>query len=127
MGYPAIPTVERMYLMGYGITQESIYAAYNTSPVFCGDYPIKGPHSVLDRYFVEDTMYGLVTWSSLGRIIGIPTPTIDAVIHLISILHQKDYATQGERSLTKFGLSDLNADELNEFFKTGALPGAHDS
>ena len=120
MGYPAIPTVERMYLMGYGVTRESLYAAYNTSPVFCGDHPIKGPHSVADRYFTEDTMYGLVTWSSLGRAIDVSTPTIDAVIHLISTLHQKDYAAQGERSLETFGLSDLSAEGLNQFFETGS-------
>ena len=122
MGYPAIPTIERMYLMGYGVTRKSLYAAYNTSPVFRGDYPIKGPYSVLDRYFVEDTMYGLVTWSSLGRTIGVPTPTIDAVIHLISTLHQKDYAAQGERSLENFGLSDLSVEKLNKFFETESLP-----
>jgi opine dehydrogenase len=126
MGYAAIPTTERMLLMGYATTDTSLHAAYNTSPVFCGEYPIKGPYSVMDRYFVEDTMYGLVTWSSLGRAIGIPTPTIDAVIHLISTLHQNDYTAQGERSLEKFGLSGLNADELNEFFETGSLPGAND-
>ena len=123
MGYPAIPTVERMYLMGYGVSRKSLYDAYNTSPVFCGEYPIKGPYSVMDRYFVEDTMYGLVTWSSLGRAVGVGTPTIDAVVHVISTLHQKDYAAQGERSLETLGLSNLNADQLNLFFETGSLQG----
>ena len=124
MGYPAIPTIERMYLMEYGISKNSLYEAYTTSPVFCGEYPIKGPHSVTDRYFVEDTMYGLVTWSSLGRTIGVATPTIDSVIHLISTLHQKDYAAQGERSLVKFGLSDLSIEELNKYFETGSTTNA---
>ena len=72
-------------------------------------------------------MYGLVTWSSLGRTIGVPTPTIDAVIHLMSTLHQKDYAAQGERSLEKFGLSSFNNKELNKFFEEGSLPGIHGS
>jgi opine dehydrogenase len=120
MGYPAIPTVERMYLMGYGVTRESLYAAYNTSPVFCGEHPIKGPHSVTDRYFTEDTLYGLVTWSSLGRAVGVATPTIDAVVHLISTLHRQDYAAQGERSLENYGLSDLSVEGLNQFFETGS-------
>jgi opine dehydrogenase len=121
MGYPAIPTTERMLLMGYATTDSSLYEAYTTSPVFCGEHPIKGPYSVMDRYFVEDTMYGLVTWSSLGRTIGVATPTIDAVIHLISTLHQKDYVARGERSLEKFGLSGFSADALNEFFEKGSL------
>ena len=125
MGYPAIPTTERMRLMGYATTNSSLYEAYNTSPVFCGEHPIKGPYSVMDRYFVEDTMYGLVTWSSLGRNIGVSTPTINAVIHLISMLHQTNYFDKGERSLNGFGLSGLNVEELNRFFDIGSLPANH--
>jgi opine dehydrogenase len=121
MGFPVIPTTERMRLMGYATTDSSLYEAYNTSPVFCGEHPIKGPHSVMDRYFVEDTMYGLVTWSSLGRSIDVSTPTIDAVIQLISALHQTNYFDKGERSLEEFGLSGLNAKELNDFFDMGSL------
>ena len=121
MGYMALPTIERMYLMGYGITKTSLYEAYRTSPVFCGEHPIKGPDNVFDRYFVEDTMYGLVTWDSLGRIIGVETPTMDAVIHLISTLHQKDYYAQGERSLHRYGLEQLSTDEINLYLATGQL------
>lgn len=122
MGFPVIPTIERMYMMGYGITKSSLHEAYATSPVFCGEYPIKGPCSIMDRYFVEDTVYGLVTWSSLGRSIGVRTPTIDAVIHLISALHQKDYYSHGQRSLDRFGLAGMTAHELNNFFETRAIP-----
>ena len=123
MDFPAIPTIERMYLMGYGITKSSLYEAFTTSPVFCGEYPIKGPKNVMDRYYVEDTAYGLVTWSSLGRAIGVPTPSMDAVIHLISALHQKDYFARGERTLDKFGLSKLGPKRLNDFLETGRMPG----
>ena len=119
MDYPAITTVERLYLMGYGVTRSSLYEAYHTSPVFCGDHPIKGPFSVKDRYFVEDTMYGMVTWSSLGDIIDVPTPTIDAVVRLMSALHKKDYFELGERALDKFSLEGMNIAELTKFFQNG--------
>jgi len=122
MGYPAIPTIERMYLMGYGITRTSLYEAFTTSPVFCGEFPIKGPKDVRDRYYVEDTAYGLVTWSSLGRTIGVSTPTMDAVIRLISALHKKDYFAEGERTLDAFGLSGLDPKHLNDFLETGRMP-----
>ena len=125
MEFPAIPTIERMYLTGYGITKSSLYEAFHTSPVFCGDHPIQGPKSIMDRYYLEDTAYGLVTWSSLGKTIGVPTPTIDAVIQLISVLHQKDYFAQGERSLERFGLAGLTVQELNRFLETEELPGCH--
>jgi len=125
MGYPAIPSTERMLRMGYATNGSSLYEAYNTSPVFCGEFPIKGPHGIMDRYFVEDTMYGLVTWASLGRAIGVATPIMDSVIHLISTLHQKDYRAQGERSLESFGLAGLSVGALNRFFNTARLVDAH--
>ena len=123
MGYPAIPTIDRMYMMGYGVTKTNLYEAYTTSPVFCGEYPIKGPYNVTDRYYVEDTMYGLVTWSSLGRAIEIPTPTIDSVVQLISSLHKRDYFAEGARSLERFELGNMTLEELNTFFLTGDKPG----
>lgn len=119
MGYKKVPTLERMFMMGYSVTKNSLYEAYTTSPVFCGEKPIKGPTNLMDRYYVEDTAYGLVSWSSLGKTIGIETPTINSIIHLISVLHQKDYLKQGERSLEKFGLSGFSVEELNNFFDTG--------
>jgi len=122
MGFPAIPTIERMYLMGYGITKSSLYEAFTTSPAFCGDNPIKGPKSIMDRYYVEDTAYGLVTWSSLGKNIGVPTPAIDAVIQLISALHGKNYFAEGERTLENFGLANLDVKGLNDFLETGKIP-----
>ena len=67
-------------------------------------------------------MYGLVTWSSLGRTIGVSNPTIDAVIHLISALHQKDYFSQAELRLERFGLSNLGVEELNSFWRSWVLP-----
>jgi opine dehydrogenase len=125
MDFPAISTIERMYLTGYGITKSSLYEAFHTSPVFCGDHPIQGPKSIMDRYYVEDTAYGLVTWSSLGKTIGVPTPTIDALIQLISVLHQKDYFAQGERSLERFGLAGLTVQQINRFLETEEMPGCH--
>ena len=77
----------------------------------------------MDRYYVEDTMYGLVTWSSLGKTIGVATPTMDAVIHLVSALHRKDYFAQGVRSLKTFGLTSLDVEGLNTFFNTGSVQG----
>jgi len=121
MGYMALPTIDRMFLTGYGVTKTSLYEAFTTSPVFCGEHPIKGPYNVFDRYFVEDTMYGLVTWASLGRVIGLKTPTIDAVIQLISALHQKDYTALGERSLQRYGLDGLSIAEINSYLETGQL------
>jgi opine dehydrogenase len=121
MGYPVIPTPQRLFLMGYGMNKSSVYKAYHTSPIFCGDNPIKGPHSLKDRYFVEDTLYGLVTWSSLGSNINVETPTINAVIQLMSALHKRSYFVEGPRTLEKFGLKNMTVQQLNNYFETGHI------
>ncbi|MGD9124885.1 MAG: NAD/NADP octopine/nopaline dehydrogenase family protein, partial [Desulfarculaceae bacterium] len=121
MGYPEIPTLERLNLMGYAVSRESLHRAYTTSPVFCGPEPIKGPHNVFDRYYVEDASFGLTTWASLGRAIGIDTPVMDAVIRLISSLHRTDYFAAGARTLVKLGLDGLPVDQINQYLEAGQL------
>ena len=106
-------------MTGYSITKSSLYEAYHTSPVFCGEFPIKGPDSLMHRYYTEDTTYGLVTWSSLGDLIAVETPTIDAIIKLISELHKTDYFSKGERNVEKLGISGMTVKEINHYLKTG--------
>ena len=47
--------------------------------------PSGRPPSLDDRYIHEDVGYGLVPYAELGRLAGVPTPTIDAHIHLASL------------------------------------------
>jgi opine dehydrogenase len=119
LGFQEIPSLDRLYMTGYSITKSSLYEAYHTSPVFCGKDPIKGPDSLNHRYFTEDTPYGLVTWSSLGDLIGVETPTIDAIIRLVSELHKTDYFAEGERNVVKLGLSGMTVEEINHYLETG--------
>lgn len=81
---------------------------------------LKGPMGPIseDRYVTEDVPYGLVTYSSLGKMIGLETPTIDAVIQLFSVMNQVDYMSEG-RTVEKLGISGLNIRELNNFLYEG--------
>ena len=62
---------------------------------------------------LEDTKYGLVTWTSLRRAIGGQTSAMDTVINLFSTLHQKDSYARGEGTLERVGPAGLTIDELN--------------
>lgn len=73
---------------------------FNTSEVFT---QIKGPTSCTARYFTEDISTGLVLWSDLGKVAGVPTPNIDAVITLGGSLLQRDFRAEG-LTLEKLGL-----------------------
>lgn len=78
----------------------------------------KGPFSMQDRYITEDVPVGMVLTASLGRAVGVPTPTYDAMIELASIVNERDFYAEG-RSLENLGLDDLTVEELRAFLETG--------
>jgi opine dehydrogenase len=64
---------------------------------------VPGPYTLKARHLTEDVPYGLVTWASLGRMLGVPTPASEAIITLASILNQEDYWALG-RTVEKMGI-----------------------
>ena len=66
---------------------------------------------LITRYFTEDVPTGLVPISSLGQLLGIPTPTIDSVIHLASILCGIDFMKEG-RTVDKLHIENFLKEKL---------------
>jgi len=66
----------------------------------------------------EDVGYGLVPFAGFGRLAGVPTPAIDAMVLLASVATGIEYAVQG-LTLGKMGLDGLNVAELKHFVETG--------
>jgi len=64
------------------------------------------------RYLNEDVGFGLVFMASLARQLGVATPTIDAVIHLTSVLMNRDYAAEAMRTTETLGLAGLDIGAL---------------
>lgn len=64
----------------------------------------KGPATVNTRYIYEDVPMGLCLLSSIGRTLGIRTPTCDALVTLGGGLLKQDFWQQG-RSLERLGVS----------------------
>jgi opine dehydrogenase len=90
--------------------EEDLQTLFNTSEVFT---QIKGPGSVTSRYFTEDISNGLVLWSDLGKVAGVPTPNIDAVIILGGSLLDTDFYEEG-LTLKKLGFEGANVEQLIE-------------
>jgi len=94
---------------GYFSSSEGeLHELFNNSEVFT---QIKGPLSIKSRYFTEDISTGLVLLSSLGVALGVPTPTIDAVITLGGSLLQMDFYGEGI-TLESLGFEGMGAEEL---------------
>jgi opine dehydrogenase len=83
-------------------------AIHNTSS-YAG---IKAPSTIAHRYISEDVPMSLVPISSLGAMLGVATPTIDMIISLGSLLHDKDYRAEG-RTVERLGLAGLSLKEIH--------------
>ena len=79
---------------------------------------ISGPSSVKSRYITEDVPYGLVPIAKLARKFNVPTPTIDSVIQLASVINQTDYCQEGT-SLEELGIATLSKEELAKVLREG--------
>jgi len=80
--------------------------------------PITGPDSIWNRYLTEDCPNGLVPWSELGRLCGVPTPTMDAVICIYSLVHERDWRDLGI-GLERLGLDGMSTEEIRSYLQTG--------
>lgn len=80
---------------------------------------IKAPSSLDHRYVHEDVGYGLVPMAALGKLAGVPTPTMDSLIHLAGLSLGIDYAKDG-LTLEKLGLAGKSPAELGRFVNEGA-------
>jgi opine dehydrogenase len=71
-----------------------------------------------DRYTKEDVPYGMVLYSSLGDILGVPTPLCDGITTILSAVEQTDYWSVG-RTAEKLGITGLDRNGLLHYLETG--------
>jgi len=110
LGVPTRTTVEWLEDV-YGVKGRNLYEAVQANPVYSG---IMAPPSLDARYITEDVPMSLVPLSELGRLAGVFTPGMDAVIELADIVHGRNYRREG-RSLERMGIQGLSPGELVKF------------
>jgi len=96
------------FYMAYGTRGDSLYESMRKNPGYRG---ILAPKTLKVRYIEEDVPCSLVPIASVGRMFGVPTPTIDSLIHLASLLNRKDYWSEG-RTVEKLGISKMSLRDL---------------
>jgi opine dehydrogenase len=109
-----------MAALGYKpMTYEQVFHdLFNVSVAEFAVASSKGPFSMLDRYVTEDVPMGVTLTASLGRRLGVPTPTYDSIIHIASLVNEIDYYNTG-RNLTNLKLARLSPAQLHEYVMTG--------
>lgn len=119
LGVPAISFMEAFHQAGLttraAVESGSVARACRESEP---NKTIKSPSSLDHRYVHEDVGFGLVPMAALGRLAGVPTPTIDAIVHLTSQAVGVDYGRTG-LTLEKMGLLAKTPGELAGFLQSG--------
>lgn len=94
----------------YALGRSSLSETLRRSPIH-GDPAFPAPGAVDTRYINEDLPFGLAPWASIGRMWGIPTPTVDAVVRIASIMVGVDYFSEG-LSVKDLGIEGLSPEEV---------------
>lgn len=92
----------------YGCDPRDLRTAMRTVPNY--QYS-QSPPKLDHRFLREDVGSSLVPLTELGRVAGVPTPTVDAVVHLASVLLREDLRAGG-RTLERVGWRGLAKEEI---------------
>src|SRR5690606_292843 len=90
----------------YGVEGASLYEVFArlADSVY---RDILGPKGVDHRFLTEDVPTGLMALQAFGRLAGVPTPTIDALIHLAEIVTATAWHPHA-RTLERLGLKGVS-------------------
>jgi opine dehydrogenase len=93
---------------GY-MLEENYSTGYSTAPGFLGI----GAQSQLDhRYLTEDVGYSLVFLTDLASRLGVPTPVMDSVIAIASVVLARDFRGEAKRTVSTLGLDGFTREQL---------------
>lgn len=109
------------YFFGMGYTNEAGRDGGTAYDVFHNSEPnrwIKAPQTIDHRFFNEDIPFGLVPFSELAKVAGMPCESIDAVITLATVLTGKPYRQFG-LNRERMGFAGLNAQQVRRLVEEG--------
>jgi len=118
LGYK-LPTIQQLFDDYYeGRTQEG---AKDLNKIITSNIVYRGviaPKEMANRFLSEDVKDGMVLLASIGDQFNVPTPTIDSIIHLSSIINGEDYIKTG-LTLEKLGLGGRSKEEIDAYLMNG--------
>jgi opine dehydrogenase len=118
VGVRSMSAREWLYL-SYDSPGKNLFEAIMNTGSYRG---IKAPPSIDHRYISEDVPMSLVPIASLGSMLNVPTPAINMIIELGSILHSTDYRTSG-RTVESLGLAGLSVKQIRQMVAGAGGPG----
>ncbi len=101
----------------YSATGKNLHEAIQDNPGYLG---IKAPDRLHHRYIDEDVPMSLVPLASIGAMLKVETPTINAIIRLASIMRGEDFWKTG-RTVERLGIKGMSIREIRLLAVTGEI------
>lgn len=103
-----VPSLVQTLQKTYHLTQNNLYDLLQNNSAYKG---LRSPTSLKHRFIVEDTVSGIVPLASIGHMLGVETPVMDAFILIASIVCGRDFKSEG-RTVDKLGLAGKSLEEI---------------
>ncbi|MBT9134523.1 MAG: Opine dehydrogenase [Firmicutes bacterium] len=116
LGIRAMSAREWLYV-AYDAPGRTLFEAMQANIGYKG---ISAPPTTLMRYITEDVPMSLVPIASIGAHLGVPTPMMDSMIHLASVIHDVDYWAEG-RTVDTMGISTFSVKQIRQLVLEGKL------
>ena len=115
-----VPDLAGWFERTYGVREKTLPETCQ-SLTFNSDGPYQAtgtPDSFAHKFVSEDVPVGLVPMSAIGHAVGVPTPSIDALVAIAEIMAGNDFAADA-RTLDRMGLAGMNAGEIQTVLARG--------
>ncbi len=97
------------YRESYHVVGDTIYDAVKANPYYPG---FSAPsHFLAQNHILDDVPNSLVPIADFGRVLGVPTPTINSLIDLASAMCSIDWWAEG-RTVANLGLGGMSPAEM---------------
>lgn len=92
----------------YNLVPDDMYEMLQSNKAYVG---VKSPMDLGHRFIVEDTLCGIVPLASIGNMLGVATPIMNAFIDIAGVVCGRDFRAEG-RTAENLGLSGKTLEEI---------------
>lgn len=114
----SMPTFRELLLRFYGSQGAHGSTVHEVMHSFSYYQASRAKPNINNRLLTEDVPYGIVFIASLGRLLGVPTPGMDAIVTIASTLLETDMWRTG-RMAARAGLAGMDAVRIREYVSHG--------
>lgn len=101
-------TAREWLYLAYASAGGTLHDAIHATPGYKG---VRAPSTLAHRYILEDVPMSLVPMVSVGKLLGVNTPTLTALTHMASLIQSRDFLTEG-RTIQKLGLAGMSVEDI---------------